>query len=97
MHEQEQLWHDVRKQLIPLGAVFDRGESASKYRDWFRETLDQNELELALHAVCEFLIENPNATLKTAELDRIRVAHELMSLEDDCIRKLVERDAITPN
>ena len=94
MHRQEQLWREIRQQLIPLEAIFDDREAASRYRNWFREVLAHNELELALHAVCDFLFENPDATLRPADLDRIRAAHKLMSLEDYCIRKLPERDPI---
>ena len=91
MREHEQLWGDVREQLDPLDAIFDGSKNAAKYRSWFSETMDRNELELALHAVCDFLFACPAVTLSAADLDRIRLAHELMSLEDDCIHKLTRR------
>ena len=78
--ECEQLWHDVREQLNPLATIFDGSETGAKYHSWFSETMNHNELELALHALCDFLVASPEAKLNQADLDRIRSAHQLMSL-----------------
>jgi hypothetical protein len=91
MNELEQRWTEVRELLLPLESIFDSSSTGSRSREFFRETLDANELEVALHAVCDFLLESPSVRVNETDLNRIRSAHQVMVIEDDCIEKLSGR------
>jgi hypothetical protein len=83
--------HDVADRLKELRNVFSEGPEGSKYLGFFDEYLDANELELALHAVCDFLLEPTSAAVDDAVLEKIAVLHRLMKLEDDCAARLKEK------
>jgi hypothetical protein len=59
----------------------------------FDEYLNANELELALHIVCGFLIENSSSQIESKEMNLIRDLHESMQIADDCCPQLRQRDA----
>ncbi|MGD0912205.1 MAG: hypothetical protein ABR928_09925 [Terracidiphilus sp.] len=60
---------------------------------WFDEYLDANELELALHVVCDFLLANISCQIGSEELNLIQVLHERMQITDDCCAQLERHDA----
>ena len=62
MHKMEQHYREVHNLLLPLERVFDESLEAQKYRSFFREELDANELGVALHAICDFLLGAYNDT-----------------------------------
>lgn len=78
----------VRELLLPLGCLFDDSPKGWQSHAYFLETIDANEFELALHAVCDFVLESTTQQLRTSDLDRIRLAHEKMSIADDCVERL---------
>jgi hypothetical protein len=62
-----------------------QGAAATK---WFDEFLDANELELALHVVCDFLLEpaTPAASRQIRlEIERL---HAKMEIIDNCAARL---------
>jgi hypothetical protein len=82
---------DVANRLEALRNVFSGGPEGSKYLRFFDEYLDVNELELALHAACDFLLEPTTPAVDDAALEKIEMLHRLMKLEDDCTMKLRQK------
>jgi hypothetical protein len=91
MHKLEQHYREVHNLLFPLERVFDEGPEGQKYRSFFSEELDANELEVALHAVCDFLLESSTTPISASVVDQIEVLHKKMAIEDDCTAKLRHR------
>ena len=81
-------FRDVADRLEALRNVFPAGKEGSRYLGFFEEYLRANELELALHAVCDFLLEPTTPQPADDALSKIKTLHELMGLEDDCVPKL---------
>ena len=76
--------------LRDLGTTLQDDSSFRRHRSRFHEYLDQNELELALHAVCDGLMES--STHCSEEVVRmIDDAHTGMGLHDSCAEALRER------
>lgn len=84
-------FRDVADRLRALRSVFSLGPAGLKYQGFFDEYLDVNELELALHAVCDFLLEPTTPNVDDEAIEQIQVLHRLMKLEDDCTRTLKEK------
>ena len=92
MHKLEQHYREVHDILLPLERVFEGNAEGQKYRRFFREELDANELEVALHAICDFLAGAPTTMpISGSVVDQIEVLHKKMAIEDDCIAKLRHR------
>lgn len=88
-------YRDVAGQLETLSKVFSNGPEGSKYKDFFDEYFAVNELELALHAVCDFLFEPTTSAVDEATVRRIETLHQLMELQDDCVARIKEKSKRT--
>ena len=55
----------------------------SYFRDYFDESLDANEFEIALSALCDFLLESATPGIASAEMDKIVTAFRAMELDHD--------------
>lgn len=87
-HPLEEHYRSVSAQLLTLETIFDNSERGKGYRNYFRELLGANELEIALHAVCDFLIEQSVPPKDAQVLIRIDDLHKQMQIHDDCVDKL---------
>jgi hypothetical protein len=74
--------------LRPLRDVFENSGPGIRQREFFDEYLDANELELALHILCEYILESPAPMTAPSVLARIEDAHRAMDLQDDCIERI---------
>jgi hypothetical protein len=73
--------------LRELGTKLQDDPSFQRHRARFDEYLDQNELELALHAACDGIMER--STRCSDEVVRmIDDAHCVMGLHDGCVEAL---------
>ena len=86
---------EVANRLEELRNVFSAGPEGSKYLRFFEEYLDVNELELALHAVCDFLLEPTTPAVEDAALEKIEMLHTLMRLDDNCTARLKDKSSKT--
>jgi hypothetical protein len=84
-------FRDLADQLETLSKVFSSGPEGSKYKGFFEEYLAVNEFELALHAVCDFLLESTTPEADEATVGRIETLHKLMELQDDCAARVKEK------
>jgi hypothetical protein len=55
------------------------------------EFLDEHEFELALHVICDFLLDKKRGTPSELVLQRIESLHSRMGLTDDCVARLRHR------
>ena len=85
---------DLTKQLQSLRRLFSLNESLSSFRAYFDEELDANEFEIALSALCDFLLEPETPGIALAELERIDAAFRAMNLSDDRIAALQAKSQI---
>ena len=59
--------------------------------EFFDEFLREHEFGLALHVICDFLIDSPTARISISTLNEIHDLHEEFRLEDECVTKLEEK------
>jgi hypothetical protein len=71
-----------------LRGTFEDMGPARQQREFFEQYLDENELELALHIVCEYILESPASMIGPSVLANIEEAHRAMDLQDDCVEKI---------
>jgi hypothetical protein len=84
-------YRDLASRLMALRVVFSTCTEDRRYVELFDEFLAVNELELALHQVCDFLNEPTTPDPSDAVLDQIRGLHATMELNDDCVEKLTTK------
>jgi hypothetical protein len=58
---------------------------------YFEENLDANEPGVALLALCDFLLESFAPKASSVELREIESLQETFKIDDDCIRRLLEK------
>jgi NADH:ubiquinone oxidoreductase subunit C len=80
-----------------LTSVRDRValQSKPKYSALFDEFLREHEFSLALQIVCDFLLESETSPPQLSVLNEIAVLHQLMNLDNECIRRLRTKAAST--
>ena len=54
----------------------------------FDEFLRENELDLALHVACDYLVESPFNRISPSILNEIHNLHEILGQKDECIKNL---------
>ena len=66
-------------------------DSGGQSYEFFGEFLREHEFDLALHVVCDFLIESPTVRVSAPVLNEIRDLHEMMNLQDQCVCDLEKK------
>jgi hypothetical protein len=66
-------------------------ENASGYLALFDEFVRECELGLALHAVCDYLLESGSPRPGPSVIERIDALHRSMKIQDDCVDRLRQR------
>ena len=77
--------------MSELRPILERGENASGYLALFDESVRESELGLALHAVCDYLLEPGPASPESGIIENIRSLHGSMRIEDDCVDRLRQK------
>ena len=81
-------WPELAAEIEGLRSVFPPSEQSAVATRWFDEFLRENELELALHVVCDFLLE-PEAPAASQQVQSvIEQLHTKMEIVDDCVARL---------
>jgi hypothetical protein len=57
----------------------------------FDELLEADELEVALHTLCDCVLTAPATRITDAEIEKIRLLRAEMELEDECVSRLRRR------
>jgi hypothetical protein len=78
----------LTKQLRSLRPLLSLNESDSSLRAYFDESLDANKFEIALSALCDFLLEPTTSGIASADVENIDAAFRAMELDDDRVAEL---------
>jgi hypothetical protein len=95
-NERNAYYREINAALGEMKWLFDDQPKAAGYRDYFEETLDANELEIALHALCNFLLETTTRPVPESVIAQIQAVHAAMGLQDQCVSKLREKRSFQP-
>jgi hypothetical protein len=85
---------EVNQILLPLQSAFNSNPEGGRRREYFLESVEANEFEIALHALCDFLLEHQDASVTEDLLARIDELHKKMEIDDECVIKLKSRHRI---
>jgi len=80
-HPRQAHFDHVAALLQPLGSVFGSDLAGATLKRSFDEHLAKNELEIALHVACDFLLHAQLKPVDGAILARIEAAHESNAFE----------------
>ena len=78
----DQHWNELTADLLFLRRLLSGDRKAEEIFDDF---VDHNELELALHTICDFLLEHERIAIENPDFDAIETLHERMRIRDGCI------------
>lgn len=88
--------HPLREAVSQLRPILSVGRSASGYLALFDEFIREFELGLALHCVCDYLLEDDAGAADRQIVDRVSALHQVMCLDDDCVFRLREKMGCPP-
>ena len=83
MHQFEGLWAKLNIRLLALSGAFGESAEGKNSRESFEEFLEANEYEIALHILCDFLLEHEPVVLTEGLLNEISELHTMMKLDDN--------------
>jgi len=66
-------------------------EHGHSFLDLFDEFMREQELELALHVMCDYILEANSLTVSNATVEQVRRLHTEMEIVDDCVEDLQNR------
>jgi hypothetical protein len=78
----------LEQTLRPLRRVFESVPESTRKAEFFDEFLEANEFELALHTLCDLLMESEGVPITTNLLEIIAELHESMEITDDWVVRL---------
>ena len=87
MEMEENAIQKLQAQLKALRPVLLTRHGHS-FLDLFDEFMQQREFGLALHAVCDFILEPDSPRVNRSTLDQIQQLHVAMDIDDGCIQEL---------
>jgi hypothetical protein len=80
-------WKELEVQLQALRLVL-LAENGKSFLDFFDELIEQREFGLALHAVCDFLLEPDSIRVSQSILNQIERLHAAMGINDCCVEEI---------
>jgi hypothetical protein len=84
---------ELKNRLRNLKPLLASGTEPA-YERAFNEFVDHDEFDLALHALCDFLLEPNTAPPQLEDLREIDALHQMMDVTDDCMKRLGEKSGI---
>lgn len=87
---QETRIQELKSSLAQLRPILE-GPEQQGYLALFDELVEHHEFGLALHCVCDYLLEPQTAAPDQVTAQRITWLHSAMQIEDECIESLRER------
>jgi hypothetical protein len=66
-------------------------EPGCSFLDLFDEFLQEHEFGLALHVVCDFILQPDSPKVSKATVDQIQRLHTEMEIDDRCVEELQKR------
>jgi hypothetical protein len=90
MSTQELGTQELRISVAKLRPILE-GPEQQGYLLLFDEFLDEHEFGLALHCVCDYLLEPQAPAPHPATVERIALLHSVMQIEDECLKSLHQK------
>ena len=87
----EEHWAILRRDLCELRHLFASNAQEPGQLSYFDESLEANEFEIALHALCDCVLAASTPQIADEEIEKISLLHIKMDLRDDCIDSLRRR------
>jgi hypothetical protein len=84
---EEALRKQMQGQLQNLRSVLVT-ERSRAFLDLFDEFLEHHEFELALHTLCDFVLESDSPPVAATIVDQIQLLHSGMKINDSCVEQL---------
>jgi hypothetical protein len=91
MSYSNEYYRDIGKRLEALRGLFASMPENNKNLGFYDIYLAANELELALHTLCDFLLEPTSPNVSDSALEQIQLLHRMMKIDDCCVQKLKEK------
>ncbi len=93
MGDEIRRFDELRARVEQLRPILADKQDAYGYLSLFDEFVREAEFGLALHAVCDCLLEPETPRPEPTTVERIRALHALMEIEDDCLDRLRQKAA----
>jgi hypothetical protein len=77
----------IRQKLADLRVVLEARQD-SAWLEQFDEFVREHEWELALHVVCDHLLESTDHVVRPGVLDQIAALHQATGAKDTCVADL---------
>lgn len=87
-------WAIVSDGLVDLRHLFASNSGGTVTVAFFDELLEANELEIALHALCDCILTAHAPRISDAEIEKIALLHAKMELADDCVSSIRRRRTV---
>lgn len=84
-------FEELRAGVEELRPILVAEQRAHGYLSLFDEFVREAELGLALHTVCDYLLESETPRPEATTVERIRALHASMEIEDDCLDRLRQK------
>jgi hypothetical protein len=91
MAETYEHWNDLTADLKTLRTLFPKSEAGATALRCFDDFLSEYEMDLALHVVCDFLLEPEAPPASKALQSQLQRLHSKLEIEDDCVSRLLEK------
>jgi hypothetical protein len=92
MNDRTRRIEELRDNVGELRPVLAEGSNAEGYLTLFDEFVPECELGLALHSVCDYLLEPGTPPAAAETINRIQALHAAMEIEDDCMERLMAKN-----
>jgi len=84
-------FEELRAGVEQLRPILADEQRALGYLSLFDEFVRETELGLALHTVCDYLLESETPRPEATTVEQIRALHTSMEIEDDCLGRLRQK------
>lgn len=86
----EKILQDLKTELGQLKDTLPQ-RMDERYSQLFEEFMREYELGLALHVICDFLLEPSTRAPSKNTLEKIRALHSAMRINDSCVAELLKK------
>jgi hypothetical protein len=84
---------EVQQRLQTLRPLLQT-QTPPHYLRLFDEFIREHEFGLALHSLCDSLLDPNSPTPDESTLAQIKELHQLMKIQDNCLKKLQQRTGV---
>lgn len=85
---------ELRAKLRELRQVLAEASDGEGYLMLFDEFVRECEFDLALHSVCDYLLEPGTPAVEIETIDRIQALHVNLEVRDDCVKRLRAKNPV---